>query len=124
MSSKRRWTNPYRTIPQKIKEISVHELKTLFDGDTTLSLIDVRTPEEFYLVHVPGVKALIQHQEIVSKINESKFPKGNPVYLICRSGRRSLIAARELAQCGYESPINIKGGTLAWIDAGYPVIKQ
>lgn len=110
--------------PKSIKQISVHELRELLESDTTLNLIDVRTEIEFQTVRVPHIKARIDFHEVVEQIDTLAFPKDEPVYLICRTGRRSLIAARELRDYGYHRPVNIAGGTVDWIESGYPAIKR
>ena len=107
-----------------IKQISVSDLKTLLDKDSTLKLVDVRTVTEYNTVRVPHIKARIDFQEIADLIDTTAFPKDQPVYLICRTGRRSLVAAKELKEAGYQQPINVKGGTMAWEQSGYPVIKH
>lgn len=107
-----------------IKQIDVAELKEKLDQDSSLVLIDVRTAEEYNAVRVPHIKARIDYQLIASQIDSLQFPKDQPVYLICRSGRRSLVAAKELQDIGYKYPINISGGTLAWDQAGFPLIKR
>jgi rhodanese-related sulfurtransferase len=41
--------------------------------------------------------------------------------LVCRSGRRSLIAAALLQARGFRAARSLAGGMLAWADAGQPV---
>ena len=43
--------------------------------------------------------------------------------IYCRSGRRSANAAGKLADVGYKC-VNLKGGILAWKDAGKPVVTE
>lgn len=107
-----------------IREITVHELKEKMESDDSLLLIDVRTIEEFDDARAPNVKARIEYQLIARDIDSTKFPKDQPIYLICRAGRRSMVAARELAECGYQDLINVKGGMNDWIKSRYPVIKR
>ncbi|ATX79470.1 Rhodanese-related sulfurtransferase [Mariprofundus aestuarium] len=84
-------------------------------------LIDVRSPDEFRAVHVPGAK-LIALNTLMARANE--IPKEGDVYLICHSGARSAQAAMYLGQqLGYNNLINVDGGTMAWTNAGYPVEK-
>ncbi len=107
-----------------IAHVSVAELKAQLDKDSSLALIDVRTKEEFETVRVPHIKARLDFQSIAETIDTLRFPKDQPLFLICRSGRRSLIAARELREIGYKNPINVSGGTIAWDQAGYALIKR
>ena len=44
------------------------------------------------------------------------------LYLICRSGRRSMLAARELAAQGIHNVVNVAGGMHAWKEAGLDVV--
>ncbi len=85
----------------------------------TVQLIDVRSPEEYKAGHVPGAK-LVPLNTLMARVDE--FPEQGDVFLICRSGARSAQAADYLArQCGRSNLINIEGGTMAWIKAGYPI---
>ena len=44
--------------------------------------------------------------------------KDKTVFLICRSGKRSMTAAQKLEEEGFEDLVNVAGGTLAWVEAG------
>jgi rhodanese-related sulfurtransferase len=44
-----------------------------------------------------------------------------PVYLICRSGARSALAALSLQQMGFTQVYSVAGGFQAWAAAGLPV---
>ena len=81
------------------------------DADSIVSrkdvtLLDVRTPEEFQRGHIEGFLNIP-----VDELREglSKLDKGKPVYVICQSGLRSYIASRILAGNGYEA-YNFSGG--------------
>lgn len=94
-----------------IEEITVEELAARMAHGVVL--VDVREDDELVAVRVPGVQH-IPLGELSSRIAE--IPEGH-VYVICRSGARSLAACEELARAG-RSATNISGGTLAWIDSG------
>ena len=49
-----------------------------------------------------------------------RFADERPTYVICRSGARSMHACEFVTQHGHE-PVNVAGGTLAWIDSGRQV---
>jgi rhodanese-related sulfurtransferase len=80
-------------------------------------LIDVRQPEEFREVHIPGAK-LIPLGELERRLNE--LPRNREIVVVCRSGSRSGSAARHLTQAGYQVS-NLRGGMIAWIRQGLPV---
>src|SRR5690606_38906761 len=85
------------------------------DGAT---VIDVRQPDEYTEAHVPRAR-LIPLAEVPDRVAE--VPEGETVYLICRSGGRSMRAAEVLSAEGRDV-VNVAGGTLAWIEAGHPTI--
>ena len=82
-------------------------------------VIDVREPEEYVAGHVAGAQ-LIPLNEVVGRLDE--IPTGEPLYIICQSGVRSLKAARFLRASGYDAT-SVAGGTKAWIDSGRPVVR-
>lgn len=114
-----------KTTAQQTPEISIEKFIELYKKHKTPQLIDVRTPQEYkYDGHVKGTR-LVPLSELSSK-GETALPKLNkqqPVYVICRSGNRSLVAARLLQTLGFSQVYSIKGGTSAWIIAGQPVEK-
>lgn len=102
-------------MSQPIEEIDVAGLeRVLADGGV---VVDVRNPDEFEEARVPGVVP-IPLPEFAARIGE--VPPAEVVYVICRSGARSLKACEALTAAG-RSAVNVAGGTLAWIDSGRPV---
>lgn len=81
-------------------------------------VVDVRQPEEYEAVHVPGAK-LVPLADVVARVEE--IPVGGPVYVICHSGQRSLRAADFYRSQGIEA-YSVAGGTQAWVEAGYEVV--
>jgi rhodanese-related sulfurtransferase len=82
-------------------------------------LVDVRQPEEYDAVHVPGAK-LVPLADVVARLGE--FPKDQPVHVICQSGQRSLRAAEFLRNQGVDA-YSVAGGTKAWVEAGHPTAR-
>lgn len=80
-----------------------------------VALIDVRQPEEYEAVHVPGAK-LIPLADVMARSGE--VPASGPVYVICQSGARSQRAADFYRSRGIEA-YNVAGGTKAWVEAGH-----
>ena len=97
-------------------EITVLELEEILAKDSTVPLIDVRQPEEFAEINLKG--KLIPLGEIPQRFNE--IPKEGPVYIHCRSGKRSRTAIEFLKGQGYSNCINIQGGILAWLELVNP----
>lgn len=64
-----------------------------------VTILDVRTQQEFEAGHVPGA-IHIPHDQVAVRAAEVG-PKDRPVLLYCRTGRRSGIAAAELVKQGF-----------------------
>jgi len=94
-------------------EITVDELAAARAGGP-VALVDVRQPEEYETVHVPGAK-LIPLSDVVARVGE--IPAEGPVYVICQSGSRSQRAADYYRNLGIEA-YNVAGGTQAWVESG------
>lgn len=62
-------------------------------------LVDVRTPEEFAVEHIPGA-VNIPVQDLDRRMGELE-PKDQPVVVYCQSGNRSGRAAKLLKDAGY-----------------------
>ncbi|UGU14543.1 rhodanese-like domain-containing protein [Sinomicrobium kalidii] len=76
-------------------------------------LVDVRTPEEFAEGHIQG--ALNLDYSASGFVGQWKgIDRETPVYLYCRTGKRSAKASEILDSLGFEKIYNLKGGYLAW----------
>ena len=81
-------------------------------------VLDVRTPEEFAEGCIPGAVNIDWNGESFLGKVDAVFDASEPVYLYCRSGRRSAAAARALSKAGYKKVFNLQGGYDAWSEAG------
>ncbi len=97
-------------------EISVLELSEILEKDPNAGLVDVREQEEFDEVNLGG--HLIPLSEFEARWSE--VPKDKPVYIYCRSGRRSRTALEYLKKQGYTNAMNVTGGILAWLNEVNP----
>lgn len=84
----------------------------------TLEIIDVRTPLEFGEVHATCAKNVP-----LDLLDPKAFSANGPIYLICRSGGRGKQACEKLLAAGVANVVNVEGGTLAWEQAGLPVVR-
>jgi len=106
-----------------MKCIEVNELYSQWlhakgNGDSC-TIIDVREAQEYAQGHVPNATLIILN---TVPIRSDEFPSDGEVYVICRSGMRSSQAIEFLEQqYGHQNLVNVTGGTMAWIEAGYPV---
>jgi rhodanese-related sulfurtransferase len=81
-------------------------------------VLDVRNPDEYAAGHVAGA-VLIPLGELAARQDE--IPSGDPLYVICAVGARSLTAARALVAAGYLA-VSVAGGTNGWIERGGAVV--
>ena len=96
-----------------IKEIEVADLKAVLDGGGML--IDVREADEYIDGHIPSA-ANIPLSTIA--VDFERFRSANDVYVVCRSGGRSMQACEFLVDHGIVNVVNVAGGTMAWQSSG------
>ncbi len=89
----------------KLKQFFYEDVEAL-PRDGSVTLLDVRTPEEYRRGHIHGFFN-IPLDELRDRIREIEL--GKPVYINCQSGLRSYIACRILSQNGLEC-YNFSGG--------------
>ncbi len=98
---------------ERVKNITIDDLKLILKEDKNVQLLDVRTPSETS----KGIIFEAKQVNLISNNFETKaievLDKDEPVYIYCRSGTRSKIAANVLVENGY-NVYNVKGGYLEW----------
>jgi rhodanese-related sulfurtransferase len=100
-----------------INEISVNELTTLVENGSLV--VDVREPDEYESGHIPGA-ILVPLATVLS--NTSEFGSDETVYVVCRSGGRSMQACEMLHEVGVSNVVNVAGGTMGWISLGNEIV--
>ncbi|MGI2111376.1 rhodanese-like domain-containing protein [Shewanella frigidimarina] len=76
--------------------------------DRGVTLIDVRTAEEFAAGHIDGA-INIPFENIVSELAKRNITKDTEIVLYCRSGNRSGMAQESLVKQGYSNTYNAGG---------------
>jgi rhodanese-related sulfurtransferase len=94
----------------------------LKQGDDVL-LVDVREPYEFDAMHLKGSinvpRGILEsaadwdYEETVPELVEARERE---VIIICRSGNRSVLAAKTLQLMGFTRPLSLKTGLRGWND--------
>ncbi|MGB8451788.1 MAG: rhodanese-like domain-containing protein [Anaerocolumna sp.] len=93
-------------------KITAKEAKEMMDQDSTITILDVRTEEEYNTGHIEGA-ILIPDTEISDKAEETLTDKSAAILVYCRSGRRSALAAADLVELGYSKVYDF-GGITDW----------
>jgi rhodanese-related sulfurtransferase len=77
-----------------MKTIAPTQLHQLLTAQPDLALLDVRTPVEYAEVHVPQTSNVPLDSLAPKELFDSgHLSKGQPVYILCRTGERSKKAA-------------------------------
>lgn len=93
-----------------IRQYDAKELQRLLQ-EGKVHVIDVRTPEEYELDHIPNVP-LKPMQDIGAWMNE--LSPDDAYVFVCRSGARSQRVAEFLFEHGFKDVANYRGGMLVW----------
>jgi rhodanese-related sulfurtransferase len=100
--------------------VDVKQAYEKLSADKLAQLIDVREPSEWVETGVPPRALLIPLGQIERRA-AAEIANGRSVYTICRSGSRSMTAAKKLSKLGYTDVKSVDGGMRAWVAAGLPV---
>ena len=103
------------------ESISPKQAYSLLKNDTNVTLLDVRTPEEFSQEHIEGA-TLIPLQSLNENLSQLQSVKEKKVIVYCHSGTRSVAASRILVKNGF-IPLNVTGGITAWKSEGLSVVQ-
>ena len=105
-------------IATNFESVSAKVAYEMIQNDDNLTLVDVRTPEEFKKDgRIAGAK-LIPLGQLAQ--NLEMLDKSKQVLVYCRSGSRSVAASRILGNNGF-TVINLNGGLSSWRSEKLPV---
>jgi len=110
------WVYSGRPV-QKLGQVSVQELHEMI-GKDDVSILDVRTPAEISGGMIQGATHIP-----LAQIMDNQFegPRNQSYVIYCGSGYRSNIAASHLQNMGFSDVKGTAGGTMAWLQAGFPL---
>lgn len=97
------------------REVSLQDLESAIAAGA--HVIDVRESFEFEAGHVPNA-----HHIPLNEVPDSldRIPKEEQVWLVCKSGGRSMRACDYLEAQGYDV-VSVAGGTDGWVASGRTV---
>ena len=108
---------------QRVREITVDDVKQMLDGNPDFLLIDVREDNEWAKDHLP--KAVHLGKGILERDVEKQVPDtSTPLVLYCGGGFRSALAADALQRMGYTNVASMDGGIREWREKGYPLTSE
>jgi sulfur-carrier protein adenylyltransferase/sulfurtransferase len=95
--------------------ITAGELKAMQDRGDNIFLVDVREPNEYEIVSIPGA-TLIPKGEFLSGAALERLPQDKRIVLHCKSGVRSAECLAITKNAGFSDAVHVGGGVLAWIN--------
>ena len=90
-------------------------LKARERGEKDFVLIDVREPNEYEIVKIPGA-VLIPKNEFLMGDALTKMPIDKQIVLHCKAGTRSAEVLAAVKGAGFKDAIHVGGGVLAWVN--------
>ena len=103
-----------------VKQLQPLELKKKMDSGKDIFLHDVREGWEFSLASIEGSENFPMC-EVVDR--QQEFAYEEEIVVICHYGERSQLAAKELAECGF-NVYNLVGGIDAWSQVVDPTVPR
>lgn len=104
---------------ENIVSVPAPEFDKAIKADS-MQLLDVRTPQEYAEGHIDGALNIDVQSDDFQKMAEKDLSRDSTILVYCRSGRRSMDAAKILTKLGYKV-VNLKGGIIEWKEDGLPV---
>ena len=105
----------------QIEQMPVHELRKHQKNGSKITILDVRSPEEWDEGHIPGAEHhfLAEMRDRITGLDKDKR-----YATYCASGYRASIASSLMQSRGFKDVINVPGSWDAWVSAGYPAATE
>ena len=108
-------------ILANFESIDAKQAIHLLENDDNVTLLDVRTIQEYKSGHLRGA-TLIPVQALSKNLGMLKQDKNKKIIVYCRTGSRSVTASRILEKNGF-TPLNVKGGIIQLMGANAELVK-
>lgn len=116
---------------ERIQELFPWDVEDKLSNNDDLLIVDVREKDEFDAMHVEGSlhvpRGILEsscefgYEETVPELANAR---DREVLVICRSGRRSALAADVMQQMGYKKIYSLKTGLRGWNEYELPLIDK
>ncbi len=116
---------------KQVEEIMPWDLEEKLEAGEKPLLLDVREPAEYDAMHIEG--AINVPRGVLESACEYDYDETEPelvearnreVVVICRSGHRSVLAARVMQELGYQKVLSLKTGMRGWNDYEQPMVDK
>ena len=113
----------------RVKEIMPWDLSEMLAAGRQPMLLDVREPADFARLHLPGSinvpRGVLEQScewDYDETVPELATGRGLEMVVICRTGKRSALAADVLLQMGFGQVVSLKTGVRGWADYEQPLL--
>ncbi len=113
----------------RVREVLPWDLGKRMKAGEMPRLVDVREPSEFAAAHLPG--SINVPRGVLEQACEWDYDETGPdlvadrereTIVICRSGRRSALAADVMQQLGFRNVASLRLGVRGWNDSELPLV--
>ncbi len=103
-----------------LQNLKAEEAATILTKAKDITLVDVRTPEEFKEGHIKGAKNIdVNIPDFKNEI--AKLDTQKPIFVYCQSGNRSTKAIKELQDLGFPKIYHLENGISDWKSSNLPI---
>src|SRR5207244_1063907 len=99
--------------------ITAKQLKAKMDAGEDLLVVDVREPNEYEIVDIPG-SVLIPKNEFLMGAALAEMPQDKQIVVYCKTGVRSAEVLAVLKGAGFADAVHVAGGVTAWVSQVEP----
>lgn len=114
-----------------IRELMPWDLAARLKANPNLLIVDVREPDEYAAMHIPGSlnvpRGILEsaceweYEETVPELVEAR---DREIAVVCRSGYRSVLAVHSMQVLGYSNAVSLKTGIRGWKDYEQPLVDK
>jgi rhodanese-related sulfurtransferase len=108
---------------QRVEELFPWDLEEETGNNPDLMLLDIREPYEYDAMHIQGAlnvpRGILETScefDYEETVPELASARERDIIVICRSGKRSALAADVMQQMGYKKVKSLKTGMRGWSD--------
>ena len=104
------------------REVGAVEAVQLINRRDAL-VIDVRNTGDFESGHIANARHIAEAQ-LADRIKDLEKHKSRPIVVACKTGSRAPVVSGLLRKQGFAEAFALRGGILAWQQAGLPLEKS
>ena len=114
----------------RVRELMPWDLAERLAAAAAPLLLDVREPGEFARLHIAGsthvprgvLEQACEWDHDATEPSLAAADRGRAIAVVCRSGKRSLLAADTLLALGFTDVVSLATGLRGWNDAEQPLV--